>query len=204
MNITEEFIKGLRAGYLLIHPTDTIPGLTYDPLNESGFELLCSVKKRELTKTCIGLVSSLDMASRFFKDLSSEDLELLKKYWPAPLSVVAQASSEAPRSLVRNDGSISLRFPDLAPNHTWLYEVISELNAPLPTTSINESGEPAVSEWKDADLFAESCDKVINLVEQYEIQSKDPSTIVRIKSGKFEILRQGKQLIRDEDLGAEK
>ena len=83
MNIKEEFIKGLESGKLLIHPTDTIPGLTYDPSNRQGFKLLCDIKKRDMSKTCIGLVSSLDMASKFFESLDPEALSLLKKYWPA-------------------------------------------------------------------------------------------------------------------------
>ena len=120
MNIKEEFIKGLESGKLLIHPTDTIPGLTYDPFKEQGFKLLCDIKKRDMSKTCIGLVSSFDMASKFFSSLEPEALNLLKKYWPAPLSVVAQASKKAPRSMVREDGSISLRFPKLLSEHKWL------------------------------------------------------------------------------------
>ena len=191
MNIKEEFLSGLRDGKLMIHPTDTIPGITYDPSSEVAFESLCKIKSREMSKTCIGLVNSFDMASRFFKELSTADVELLKKYWPAPLSVVAMASDKAPNSMVRDDGTISLRFPNLSESHSWLYEVISTLAVPLPTTSINQSGEPAACSWIEADSFAKSESQVINLVEEYEVKTKAPSTIVRINNGKFIILRQG-------------
>lgn len=153
-----------------------------------------------MSKTCIGLVSSFDMASKFFDSLDPQALSLLKKYWPAPLSVVAQASKKAPRSMVREDGSISLRFPKLLSEHKWLYEVINEIGFPLPTTSINESGEPAVTSWKDAKKFSDANEKVINLLDPYEVSSSSPSTIVRIKGAKFEVLRQGKLVIDEKDI----
>ncbi len=200
MNIKEEFIKGLESGKLLIHPTDTIPGLTYDPSNKQGFKLLCDIKKRDMSKTCIGLVNSFDMASRFFENLDPEALSLLEKYWPAPLSVVAKACDSAPKSMVRDDGSISLRFPKLIDEHKWLYDVIGEIDSPLPTTSINESGEPAVTSWEKVKDFSDTNKDVINLLDPYEVSSTSPSTIVRIKGSKFEILRQGKLVIDEKDI----
>ena len=115
MNITKEFIENLRKDMVLIHPTDTIPGVTYLPSSDRAFTNLCEVKDRDMSKTCIALVNSFDMASRFFDKLSSKDMNLLKKYWPAPLSVVAKASKEVPETLVRDDGTISLRFPKAFP-----------------------------------------------------------------------------------------
>ena len=200
MNIIEEFIKGLKSGKILIHPTDTIPGLTYDPLSEQGFQLLCELKKRDMSKTCIGLVNSLDMASRFFQDIDPRAMDLLKKYWPSPLSVVALASEHAPPSMIRSDGTISLRFPSLRDEHRWLYEVMDSIDFPLPTTSINESGEPAVTTWQGARLFSDSHPDVINLVEPYQVSSSSPSTIVKIVDGKFKILRQGKLIIEKGDI----
>ena len=102
--------------------------------------------------------------------------------------------------MVRDDGSISLRFPKLLDEHKWLYEVISEIDFPLPTTSINESGEPAVASWEGAKEFSDANEQVINLLEPYEVSSSSPSTIVRIIGSKFEIIRQGKLVIDEKDI----
>ena len=191
MNITREFIKFLKEDLVLVHPTDTIPGVTYLPTSEKAFSSLCQVKNRNMSKTCIGLINSFEMAKRCFHELSDKDLALLKKYWPAPLSVVARASSDIPSSMLRDDATISLRFPVLEKEHQWLFDVIDEIAMPLPTTSINRSGESAAHTWLLADMFAESHDSVINLVEPYQVKSSLPSTIVSLSNGKFKILRQG-------------
>ena len=72
----------------------------------------------------------------------------------------------------------------------WLYKVIDQLDFHYQRP-INRSGEDAADSWLKADFFAESHDKVINLVEPYDVTTNLPSTIVLLTNGKFKILRQG-------------
>ena len=54
---------------------------------------------------------------------------------------------------MNDEGEIALRVPSLARGDEWLYAAIEQLDAPLPTTSVNRAGEPACATWEDASAY---------------------------------------------------
>jgi tRNA A37 threonylcarbamoyladenosine synthetase subunit TsaC/SUA5/YrdC len=125
--------------------------------------------------------------------------------WPAPLSVIYQAASLCPESLVAADGSVALRVPRLSPEDTWFYAVLNAIDYPLPTTSVNHSGEQPRRDWKSAIALVEEFQEIYippmcrtNQMsqtasdDQMLAQDSRPSTLIKIKTdGNFEILRMG-------------
>ena len=202
----EEFIQQLESIKLCLHPTDSIPGLAFDPRHDSALSLLLNFKKRSNEKSFIGLVANQKKALDYFApSLPIMWQKALEVLWPAPLSVIYQAASLCPKSLVAADGSIALRVPRLAPEDTWFYTVLNTIDYPLPTTSVNHSGEQPRPDWKNAIALVEDFQEIyvppIYRTNQMSQKTSDdhmlaqvsrPSTLIKIKTdGNFEILRPG-------------
>jgi len=206
----KEFISALNKGWVCLHPTDTIPGLTFNPgqtnakNNVNGFELVQEFKKRTVQKPFIALAGSLEKALTFWAELPIAWPEVLHEMWPASISFIWQAAEKLPAALLSNDGTIALRCPKLPDQYSWFYDVMAECPYPLPTTSINISGEAPAYTIKDAVKLLSNrkgffiskllLNDVSNLVES------SPSTLIKInRDGSCQILREGRVTVNELD-----
>jgi tRNA threonylcarbamoyl adenosine modification protein (Sua5/YciO/YrdC/YwlC family) len=119
-----EIAELLRAGGVVLMPTDTIYGLHAIP---SASSRIADIKGRDESKRFVTIAASIDQ----LEHLGVEVPKALRAIWPAPLTAV-----------MRNGAStIAARVPDLA----WLRQLLTE-TGPLISTSANRSGEPPISE----------------------------------------------------------
>lgn len=199
----KEFLKALEDGYVCLHPTDTIPGLTFHPaLNKSSqttysnLELLESYKQRSGSKPFIALVDQFETATRFWEPLPPKWDDFLKKIWPAPISFIWLASDTVPPRLLGADGTLALRSPKLPESHEWFREVLRLIKLPLPTTSVNLSGESPACTIKDAvkmlsgqkGFFVADALKTAH----EEARPTSPSSVVKIQGdGSYHLVREG-------------
>ena len=70
-------INWLRAGKVLVHPTESIWGLGCDALNESAINIIFKLKKRPLNKNLILLVDSYFSIKDFVINLNSNQEKLI-------------------------------------------------------------------------------------------------------------------------------
>lgn len=150
MTVTERFIQAWQQGFVCLHPTDTIPGLSFNPSSHEGLQRFCDIKGRSPDKTTICLLSSVELAKTYWLALPANWQRALAKRWPAGLSLIWYASSRVPKSLVRDDGTIAFRVPHFSAQDRWMADVLTELQTPFPTSSVNQSGEPAAVHWSNA------------------------------------------------------
>jgi len=119
-----EIAELLRAGGVVLMPTDTIYGL-HAILSESA--RIVEIKGRDESKRFVTIAASVDQ----LEQLGVEVPEALRAIWPAPLTAVMRSGPS----------TIAARVPDLA----WLRELLTK-TGPLISTSANRSGEPPISE----------------------------------------------------------
>ncbi|MEZ4741369.1 MAG: Sua5/YciO/YrdC/YwlC family protein [Bdellovibrionota bacterium] len=197
----EEFTSTFLSGKICLHPTDTVPGLTANPLSTAAIEQLNLLKSRSPLKAYIGLVADLTSAEKFWQPLPTIWHNALRNIWPAPLSIVWHASTNAPKCMLSSDKKICLRAPKLSQDFTWFSKVLSNIDIPIPTTSVNLSSEKPAKNWSEAKLFATEHDVYIPLLSNVnECQQQDniPSTIIEIiDAEKFQILREGQIRLSD-------
>jgi L-threonylcarbamoyladenylate synthase len=190
--VIHPFLKNFRQGHVCLHPTDSLPGLTFDPFNPAAFDALTAVKGERLGKGFIGLVDSMDTALRFWEPLPGDWEQRLRKLWPAPLSVIWTPSRRAPRCMLAPEGTLALRVPLLDPALDWFSECLLALGHPIPTTSVNRVGEPAATTWDAAREAVRSSPNVFFPVDPVPPLTGQPSTLIRLlPDGQYEILRQG-------------
>lgn len=189
------FLQAWEDGRVCLHPTDTIPGLTILPKDSATLAILAKVKQRDRLEF-ISLVASAERAFAFWQPLPPFWQVTLSKVWPAALSVIYTASDATPDALRSPDGTIALRVPQLTPRHMWFADVLQELYLPLPTTSVNTSGQAAALTWADAQRWCRD-QSVVFVPDIIEVPLDSsplhrPSTIIKIKTdGSFDVVRQG-------------
>lgn len=190
--LAHAFLRAFDEGQVCLHPTDTLPGLTFNPLSMQARDALALLKRRPESKPCLGLVANSERAKAFFAPLPGAWHAALAKLWPGSLSVVWKASSAAPATMVASDGTIGLRVPQLADAAAWFRIVLDAAKVPLPTTSVNESGQPP------AIIFAEARERLLGASVHIPNWSDDhqgssmPSTVIQLQvDGSFKVLRLG-------------
>ncbi|MEK7547342.1 MAG: L-threonylcarbamoyladenylate synthase [Patescibacteria group bacterium] len=179
--VVENAVKVLRAGGVVMHPTETCYGLAVDIFNKNALGKVYEVKQMSLDKPVSILASSLGMAQKY-GDFSKKALGLVGKYWPGPLSIVVPRSKFLPDFLNPNEKFVSIRFSDLS----FCTEMVRSLGHPVTTTSANRTGEPQLYEASGGGLIG-----VDLVVDGGRIEKNKPSTIVKVDGEEISILRQG-------------
>lgn len=138
----------LKAGGVILYPTDTIWGIGCDATNSEAVAKVLSIKHRADSKSLITLVSDTDMLARYVKEIPNIALDLIEvNDRPMtiiyPGAVIATDSSPAGSALAPNvvseDGSVGIRIPDNA----FCKALISRFGRAIVSTSANLSGNKA-------------------------------------------------------------
>ena len=127
----------LRAGELVVLPTDTVYGLAADAFHQKGTARIFAAKQRSRSLPLPVLVRSPKQLLGLCPDLPPAAERLMAAYWPGPLTLVVPAQPAMQWDLGRNEGTIGVRMPldDIT------LEVIRQVG-PLAVTSANTSGSP--------------------------------------------------------------
>lgn len=146
----------LRAGELVVFPTETVYGLGADATSQSAVELIYAVKGRPSSNPLIIHIAEISDLARV-ADLSklsaqsSSWLDRLSSYWPGPLTVVLPRSKIVTASASAGLNSVAVRIP----HHPVALNLIREAGVPLVAPSANLSGYVSptrsahVLEWGD-------------------------------------------------------
>lgn len=132
----KKIIEAIKAGKVVVCPTDTVYGLVCDVTNKKAIGKLFKIKKRPKNKPIPIFVKDLKMAKKL-ACINKKQEEFLKKVWPGKVTVVLKRKG--------GKGTIGLRIP----RHQWLLDLVKQLNRPLTGTSANISGKPASTKIKE-------------------------------------------------------
>ncbi len=196
-DLIEGLTRAWQGGKVCLHPTDTIPGLSFDSSQGEVASYLWRVKNRDEGKTCISLVSSLQMATEYWQPLPLGWEELLSRFWPGSLTAIWHAKRDSTQ--VRSDGTIAFRVPQFPEHCSWMAAVLEELKTPFPSTSVNIAGQKPCASWQEAVEFVARHPEVY--VPRWQETNSSPlksSTIIKIvESGDFIPIREGLIKIAD-------
>lgn len=185
-SILKEIAKQLKAGAVLVYPTDTAYGLGCDATNAQAVAKIFKIKGRASAKGLPMIVADAKMAKKFFL-LTTNHLSLTTKFWPGPLSIILKAKGMIVKAALEA-GTAAVRVPDSA----IARQLARFLGRPLTATSANLTGAPTCYSAK-AYLKQADADRLPDLViDAGALPRRKPSTIVRVgKSGTIEVLRKG-------------
>lgn len=133
----------LRAGGLVVIPTDTVYGVAVRADDAGAVERLFQVKGRSRDVPIAVLVDDIGQADRLVV-VDDRARELAGRHWPGPLTIVLARRPAAPVHLGTESG-IGVRAPD----HD-VARALCRAVGPLATTSANLHGEPPIATATEA------------------------------------------------------
>jgi L-threonylcarbamoyladenylate synthase len=147
INIDENFEESINLaselfmrGSIFIYPTDTIYGFGGNPFNENAIKKISEVKGKENWRRYIFLISEIEML-KSYADINSEKyLDFLLSIWPNPVSVILKLNKKYQQILKSETGAFRI------PNHRFCVKLISEINMPLVSTSVNRTGKEPLND----------------------------------------------------------
>lgn len=137
----------LKAGQIVILPTETVYGLAADAANPAAVAALYEAKGRPSFNPLIAHVADQAAAARI-ADLGPAALALAKAFWPGPLTLVAPVrDARAVCDLARAGlDTVAVR----APAHPVARRLLEAFGGPIVAPSANRSGRPSPTTWADA------------------------------------------------------
>lgn len=186
MTSLDKAIQVLKKGGVVIFPTETAYGVGCRMDDEKAIRRLIEIRGREERKPFLVLVSSLEMAKKYLQDLPLEIEDLMKKFWPGPLTIVYDCQKDLVPKLVRANGkSLGVRMP----GHKITLKLVEEVGVSVLAPSANFAGEPPVFELSD--LEPELVKKIDFVLKLPCAGYKKPSTVIDCTKRPWRILREG-------------
>lgn len=176
-------IEAIKKGEACVLPTDTVFGIVASALSEQPVQKIYQMRGRNENKPCIVLISDFTDLDKLGLKLSSQDSKILKEIWPASVSVVLDCPDPTKNYLHRGMGTLAVRMPKKSAFRRFLAET-----GPIIAPSANLEGLPPARKIEEAKEYFG--DKVACYVPGRPSSSK-PSTIIKIKNGRIQILREG-------------
>lgn len=173
----------LRAGGVVMHPTETCYGLAVDVFSEEALRNLYLMKGMPVDKPVSILVDSLGMAQDY-AIFSDKAMELAHRYWPGPLSIMLPRKKGLPTFFNPQSDFVSIRFSAM----DFCTDMVSEFGGPVTTTSANKFSEPEL-------YVAKELEGVDFLVDGGDLSGGEPSTIVKVEGDLVQVVRQGAILL---------
>lgn len=142
-----EAVAALRAGDLVLLPTETVYGLAADAANPVAVAKIFEAKGRPHFNPLISHVFDLDAAGRIAA-LDERARRLAERFWPGPLTlVVPLLDASAVCDLARAGlDTVAVRTP----SHPLARAVLGAFGGPVVAPSANRSGRPSPTRFVDA------------------------------------------------------
>lgn len=134
----EKCAELLRAGKILLYPTDTIWGIGCDATNEEAIMKIFKIKQRNEKKSMIILLDSATRLPMYVKNIPLIAWDLMP-HISRPTTFIYPTAQNLPEKLIHNDGTIAIRIV----LQEFCQKVIRALGRPIISTSANIAGEPS-------------------------------------------------------------
>lgn len=146
----------LRAGGLVVMPTETVYGLAAVARDPAAVERVFEAKGRPATNPLIVHAGTLEMARGCCAHWPASADALARAFWPGPLTLVLPKAEWVPGVVTAGGETVAVRVP----RHPVALALIEAMGEPLVAPSANRSGyvsptriEHVRGVWSEAEVF---------------------------------------------------
>ncbi len=173
----------VKAGGVVIYPTETVYGLGCDPADPDASRRVCELKERA-DKPLPLICADIDAARKVveFNPLAEK---LVERFWPGPLMLVLPSRVKYPMWVTHGAKTLGVRVSP----HPVASKLAKLCGGVIVSTSANKSGqEPPRTAQEALNQFTKKIDMVLD-------DGPSPlslsSTVVELSTDEVWILRQG-------------
>lgn len=192
----QEALRVLRAGGIIVYPTDTVWGIGCDATNEEAVKRIYALKRREDSKSMLVLLDSaaklnyyvdVPEAAEILLNVQGDDAQSTKEEDSKPLTIIYPNARHLAANLIAEDGSIGIRIS----HEPFSKALCAQLKRPIVSTSANISGEPTARFFREiAQEVLDGADYVC-LFRREDETPHQPSSIIKVNTdNSFIIIRQ--------------
>ena len=182
----EAAAAALRAGRLVIMPTETVYGRAADAANGAAVARVFEAKGRPRFNPLISHVADADAAERLAV-FDARARRLAAAFWPGPLTLVAPVRADAPVSELARAGLDTLAVR--VPGHPIAQALLQRFGGPVVAPSANRSGRPSPTTFEDA--VEETGAAAAAALDGGRCRVGLESTVVAVLDGGLRLLRPG-------------
>ena len=175
-------IKNLKNKKLIIHSTDTIPGIAADATSEEAVQNLIDLKGKPGPFSVI--IKSINEISKYAL-LNQNVLDKIEQILPGPFTILLKNNNDNNLEKLTLGGSKLIGFR--IPNHDFTQLLASKFKKPLITTSLNITGEQSIIDLKTIGNHF----KELVIFDDNDKKLSKGSTIIDFSSAELKIIRKG-------------
>lgn len=181
----EKCVEVLRAGGLILYPTDTVWGIGCDATNAEAVAKVYALKQSHDKHAMLCLMRDADMVVRYVNrapGIAFEVMELSDK----PLTAILPGAVGVAENLIPEAKTLGVRIPQ----HDFCQALLRKFGRPIVSTSANISGEATAKRLRDVDeAIVNGVDYVVNPRFEGKPTLKPSSIIAFGEGGEVEIIR---------------
>ena len=132
-HVIERAASLIRAGKLVVFPTETVYGLGADAMQADAVERIFIAKGRPFSDPLIVHIADLNDLKPLVTDIPQQAQQLAQAFWPAPLTLILPASERVPRIITAGLATVAVRMP----RHPVAQALIRAAHTPIAAPSAN-------------------------------------------------------------------
>ena len=177
-------LQVLRKGGIILYPTDTVWGIGCDATDERAVERIFNLKMRPPRRSMIVLVADEKDILKYTAATDLQAFDYLQNV-QKPTTMIFDHAIGLAENLLPEDGSIGIRMV----KEEFCRHLLKRFKKPIVSTSANISGQPTPAYYDEITRdIIEGVDYVVHY-RRDDRTSASPSSVVRWKNGKLEIIR---------------
>lgn len=181
----QQAVRVLRAGGVIVYPTDTVWGIGCDATNEEAVRKVYALKHREDSKSMLVLLDGAGKLQGYVEHIPDAAWDLLEctahdrdsqGLQPRPMTIIYPGAKNIAPNLIAEDGSIGIRITQ----EPFSKALCEQLHRPIVSTSANISGEPTAKNFRQiSQAVLDAADYVCRYRRNDETE-KRPSSIIKL------------------------
>ena len=175
----------LKAGGLVAFPTETVYGLGGDALNAASSGKIYEAKGRPSDNPLIVHIYKTEDLYGIVEDVPAVALELARRYWPGPLTMISRKNSAVPSQTTGGLDTVAVRFP----SHPVAKAFIEAAGGFVAAPSANISGKPSPTQGRH--VLEDMDGRIDMIIDSGPCSIGIESTIIDLTSGAPMLLRPG-------------
>ena len=174
----KEAVRVMRAGGIILYPTDTIWGLGCDATNEEAVKKIYALKQRPDSKSMLVLTDHEAKLERIVDEVPEVAYNLIEVS-EKPLTIIYSGAKNLAPNLIAQDGSVGIRITKEA----FSKALCEAFRMPIVSTSANISGQPSAHNFAEiSDEIKQGVDYIVKY-RQNDFSKASPSSIIKLEKG---------------------